>query len=42
MGNYSRQLQRYQSAVKSLIGQAAQAQLNFLDDFGRAKLVDGV
>ena len=42
IGNYNRQLQRYQSAVKSLIGQAAQAQLCFLDDNGRVKLVDGV
>ena len=39
-GNYNRQLQRYQSAVKSLIGQAAQAQLCFFDDNGRVKVVE--
>jgi ATP-dependent helicase/nuclease subunit A len=38
IGQYSRQLQRYQSAVKSLIGQAAQAQLCFLDDNGRVRV----
>jgi ATP-dependent exoDNAse (exonuclease V) beta subunit len=38
IGQYSRQLQRYQSAVKSLIGQAAQAQLCFLDDNGGVRV----
>jgi len=40
IGNYNRQLQRYQSAVKSLIGQVAQSHLCFLDDNGKVKVVE--
>jgi|CXWL01.1.fsa_nt_gi ATP-dependent helicase/nuclease subunit A len=40
IGNYYRQLQRYQSAVKLLIGQAAQAQLCFLDDTGKVRVIE--
>jgi ATP-dependent exoDNAse (exonuclease V) beta subunit len=40
IGNYNRQLQRYQSAVKSLMGQTAQSQLCFLDDNGKVRVFD--
>lgn len=40
VGQYKRQLQRYLSAVKLLIGQAAQAYICFLDDNGRVGVVE--